>query len=238
MLRVLDRSSVNLYAREPRPARAHLRLHHRHDREAQRHLHRHRPHRRGQDHHALRRAAPHQHDRLQAADRRGSGRVRHRRHHPDPDQRGDRPDLPARPARLPAPGSGPHHGRGNARPGDRHRSRIQASLTGHLVLSTLHTNDAAGAVTRLIDMGCEPFLVAASLEGVLAQRLVRTICKDCKTPYEPNEAILNQLGVSAARTRRQAVLHRRAAATSAARPATAAARASTSCSTSPIRSAS
>jgi len=73
---------------------------------------------------------------------------------------------------------------------------IQAALTGHLVLSTLHTNDAPGAVTRLIDMGCEPFLVAASLEGVLAQRLVRTICADCKTPYEPNEAILNQLGVA------------------------------------------
>ncbi|MES2997165.1 MAG: GspE/PulE family protein [Verrucomicrobiota bacterium] len=73
---------------------------------------------------------------------------------------------------------------------------IQAALTGHLVLSTLHTNDAPGAVTRLIDMGCEPFLVAASLEGVLAQRLVRTICKECKTPYEPNEAILNQLGIS------------------------------------------
>ncbi|RPJ35935.1 MAG: type II/IV secretion system protein [Verrucomicrobiaceae bacterium] len=74
---------------------------------------------------------------------------------------------------------------------------IQAALTGHLVLSTLHTNDSAGAVTRLIDMGCEPFLVAASLEGVLAQRLVRTICKDCKSPYEPNEAILSQLGISA-----------------------------------------
>ncbi|RYD24032.1 MAG: type II/IV secretion system protein [Verrucomicrobiaceae bacterium] len=74
---------------------------------------------------------------------------------------------------------------------------IQAALTGHLVLSTLHTNDAPGAVTRLVDMGCEPFLVSASLEGILAQRLVRTICKDCKTPYEPNEAILSQLGVSA-----------------------------------------
>lgn len=74
---------------------------------------------------------------------------------------------------------------------------IQAALTGHLVLSTLHTNDAPGAVTRLVDMGCEPFLVSASLEGILAQRLVRTICKECKTPYEPNEAILNQLGISA-----------------------------------------
>ena len=74
---------------------------------------------------------------------------------------------------------------------------IQAALTGHLVLSTLHTNDAPGAVTRLVDMGCEPFLVSASLEGILAQRLVRTICKECKTPYEPNESILGQLGVSA-----------------------------------------
>ncbi|MFC5049539.1 GspE/PulE family protein [Rubritalea spongiae] len=73
---------------------------------------------------------------------------------------------------------------------------IQASLTGHLVLSTLHTNDAPGAVTRLVDMGVEPFLVAASLEGVLAQRLVRTICPDCRSPYDPNEAILTQLGVS------------------------------------------
>jgi len=73
---------------------------------------------------------------------------------------------------------------------------IQAALTGHLVLSTLHTNDSAGAITRLIDMGCEPFLVSASLEGVLAQRLVRTICKECRTPYEPNEAILSQLGIS------------------------------------------
>jgi len=74
---------------------------------------------------------------------------------------------------------------------------IQAALTGHLVLSTLHTNDAPGAVTRLVDMGCEPFLLAASLEGVLAQRLVRMICKNCKAPYEPNEVILGQLGVSA-----------------------------------------
>ena len=73
---------------------------------------------------------------------------------------------------------------------------IQASLTGHLVLSTLHTNDAAGAVTRLVDMGTEPFLVAASLEGVLAQRLVRKICGECRSPYEPNEAILSQLGIS------------------------------------------
>ncbi len=74
---------------------------------------------------------------------------------------------------------------------------IQAALTGHLVLSTLHTNDAPGAVSRLLDMGCEPFLLAASLEAVLAQRLLRTICKSCKVPYEPTEHILSQLGLSA-----------------------------------------
>ena len=72
---------------------------------------------------------------------------------------------------------------------------IQASLTGHLVLSTLHTNDAAGAVTRLVDMGVEPFLIASSLEAVLAQRLVRRICKNCHTPYEPPAALLQQLGI-------------------------------------------
>jgi type IV pilus assembly protein PilB len=73
---------------------------------------------------------------------------------------------------------------------------IQASLTGHLVFTTLHTNDAPGAVARLIDMGVEPFLIASSLEGVLAQRLVRKICTNCRTPYEPTEAILRQIGLS------------------------------------------
>src|SRR6478736_5674734 len=62
---------------------------------------------------------------------------------------------------------------------------IQASLTGHLVFSTLHTNDAPSAFTRLIDMKVEPFLVASTVEGVLAQRLVRTICPDCKIEYQP-----------------------------------------------------
>ncbi len=62
---------------------------------------------------------------------------------------------------------------------------IQASLTGHLVFSTLHTNDAPSAFTRLIDMGVEPFLVASTVEGVMAQRLVRTICADCKIEYTP-----------------------------------------------------
>jgi type IV pilus assembly protein PilB len=73
---------------------------------------------------------------------------------------------------------------------------IQASLTGHLVLSTLHTNDAPGAVTRLIDMGVEPFFISSTLMAVLAQRLVRTICKKCRTPFEPTESQLSLLNLS------------------------------------------
>ncbi len=72
---------------------------------------------------------------------------------------------------------------------------IQASLTGHLVLSTLHTNDSAGAVTRLVDMGVEPFLIASSLEAVLAQRLVRRVCSHCKTSYVPQPDMLAQLRI-------------------------------------------
>ena len=74
---------------------------------------------------------------------------------------------------------------------------IRAALTGHLVFSTLHTNDAAGAVTRLIDMGVEPFLLASSLEGILAQRLVRKICPKCKTAYHPDEHLLKNLNGAA-----------------------------------------
>jgi type IV pilus assembly protein PilB len=73
---------------------------------------------------------------------------------------------------------------------------IQASLTGHLVLTTLHTNDAPGAVTRLIDMGVEPFLISASLEAVLGQRLIRRVCGACRQPYEPSESVLAQLGLT------------------------------------------
>ncbi len=73
---------------------------------------------------------------------------------------------------------------------------IQASLTGHLVLSTLHTNDAPGAVTRLIDMGVEPFLISSTLMAVLGQRLVRTTCKNCRTPFEPTEDQLALLNLS------------------------------------------
>jgi len=73
---------------------------------------------------------------------------------------------------------------------------IQASLTGHLVLSTLHTNDSPGAVTRLVDMGVEPFLISSTLVAVLGQRLVRTICKNCRTPFEPTENQLAMLNLS------------------------------------------
>jgi general secretion pathway protein E len=74
---------------------------------------------------------------------------------------------------------------------------IQSSLTGHLVFSTLHTNDAASAVTRLLDLGIEPYLVASSVVGVMAQRLVRRICEQCAAPFTPDEAELAWLGVSA-----------------------------------------
>ncbi len=73
---------------------------------------------------------------------------------------------------------------------------IQSSLTGHLVMSTLHTNDSTGAITRLVDMGVEPFLISSTLMAVLAQRLVRTVCKKCRTPFEPTESQLSMLNLS------------------------------------------
>lgn len=75
---------------------------------------------------------------------------------------------------------------GEIRDGETAQSAIQASLTGHVVFSTLHTNDASGAFTRLVDMGVEPYLVASTIEGVLAQRLVRILCPHCKAPYKPD----------------------------------------------------
>jgi len=72
---------------------------------------------------------------------------------------------------------------------------IQASLTGHLVLSTIHTNDAAGAITRLVDLGVQPFLVASSLMALLAQRLVRRLCRDCREVYRPTDVDLSSLGL-------------------------------------------
>ena len=76
------------------------------------------------------------------------------------------------------------------------RIAVQASLTGHVVLSTLHTNDAPGAVTRLVDMGLQPFLLSASLEFVLAQRLVRKICSDCRQEYVPKKDLIQNLGLN------------------------------------------
>ena len=73
---------------------------------------------------------------------------------------------------------------------------IQASLTGHLVFTTLHTNDAPGAIARLIDMGVEPFLISSTLDAVLGQRLIRSICADCRTAYQPNESLLAQLNLA------------------------------------------
>ena len=74
---------------------------------------------------------------------------------------------------------------------------IEASLTGHIVFTTLHTNDAPTAVTRLLDMGLEPFLISATLETIIAQRLVRTICTNCKAPYHPSDEELKLLDLKA-----------------------------------------
>ena len=81
---------------------------------------------------------------------------------------------------------------------------INASLTGHLVLSTIHTNDAAGAITRTIDMGAEPFLLRSSVIGILAQRLVRVLCTNCKYSYEAEDFELAELGLTAERMRTRA----------------------------------
>jgi general secretion pathway protein E len=75
------------------------------------------------------------------------------------------------------------------------RMAIQSSLTGHLVFSTLHTNDSAGAVSRLLDLGVEPYLVSSSLIAIIAQRLVRKVCPDCKKPFEPSSHELKELGL-------------------------------------------
>jgi len=82
---------------------------------------------------------------------------------------------------------------GEIRDGDTAKISVQAALTGHLVFSTLHTNDAAGALARLVEMGVEPFLVSSALIGILAQRLVRTICPHCREAYQPDPALLREL---------------------------------------------
>jgi type IV pilus assembly protein PilB len=83
---------------------------------------------------------------------------------------------------------------GEIRERDTAEIAVRASLTGHMVLSTLHTNDAASAITRLLDMGIAPYLIASSLVGIVAQRLVRSVCQECKTSYIPSATLLEQLG--------------------------------------------
>jgi type II secretory ATPase GspE/PulE/Tfp pilus assembly ATPase PilB-like protein len=80
---------------------------------------------------------------------------------------------------------------------------VQAALTGHLVFSTLHTNSAAATVTRLLDMGMEPFLITSSMEGIIGQRLLRTVCQNCKREYMPNEESLRDYGASLEEIREQ-----------------------------------
>lgn len=92
---------------------------------------------------------------------------------------------------------------GEIRDAETARIAIQAALTGHLVFSTLHTNDAFSAVTRLLDMGVEPFLVSSSVIGIAAQRLVRRLCSHCSRPADPNLAGLEQLGITDASTARE-----------------------------------
>ncbi len=85
---------------------------------------------------------------------------------------------------------------------------VQAALTGHLVLSTVHTNDAASAVTRLLDMGIEDYLLSSTINGVLAQRLVRRLCPACRTAYEPAADLADRLGLAALAGGRPFVLQR------------------------------
>ena len=90
---------------------------------------------------------------------------------------------------------------GEIRDPDTASTAVEASLTGHTVFATVHTNDAPSAVTRLIDMGIEPFLITATLEAVVAQRLVRCVCADCKATFEPDEELLRELGDEGERLR-------------------------------------
>jgi general secretion pathway protein E len=84
---------------------------------------------------------------------------------------------------------------GEIRDGETAGIAVQSANTGHLVFSTLHTNDSAGAITRMIDLGVEPYLVSSSLVAAIAQRLVRRICPECKEPYEPLDRELKQVGI-------------------------------------------
>ena len=103
---------------------------------------------------------------------------------------------------------------------------IQASLTGHLVFSTLHTNDAPSAITRLVDIGVQPFLVASCVIAIMAQRLVRVVCPKCKEPDKPPAHEIKAAGITPEQARKAPTSCAAGAATTATTPATAAARAS------------
>lgn len=85
---------------------------------------------------------------------------------------------------------------GEIRDGDTAKIAVEAALTGHLVLSTLHTNDASGAISRLVEMKVEPFLVSSALIGVLAQRLARCICPNCKEGFRPPAEAIRKFGMT------------------------------------------
>ena len=98
---------------------------------------------------------------------------------------------------------------GEIRDGETAEIAVQSALTGHMVFSTLHTNDAAGALTRLVEMGIEPFLAASSIVGILAQRLVRRICPHCREEaYQPAPEMLQEMGLPQAVSRRCRLLPR------------------------------
>ena len=169
-----------------------------HHRDARRPSARHRPHRFRQDHHALFLPAFHQQTRPQAHHRRGSRRVSALRYQPGArSPRGGHDLLLARFA--PCCAQSPNIVMvGEIRDLETAEIAIKASLTGHMVFSTLHTNDAPGAVTRLSDIGVKPFLISAALRGIMAQRLVRKVCKMCKKPITPSATELRSLNITAA----------------------------------------
>ncbi len=158
---------------------------------AQWHPAQHRSHRLGQDHHPLRQPDRTQRSPAQHSHRRGSGGVRPARHWPDAGQPACRRHLRPRAARHFAPGSRCHHDRRNPRPGNR-RDRCAIEPDGPpRALDAAH-QQCLGAIARLRDMGIEPFLLATSLKGVMAQRLVRRLCPDCRRWRSPTDAECRQ----------------------------------------------
>jgi len=132
------------------------------------------------------------HARHQYHDRRGPGRVPAGRREPGADEGANWPELRRCPACLPAARS-QHHPGGEIRDFETAEIAIKAALTGHLVLSTLHTNGAPETITRLMNMGIEPFLVATSVHLICAQRLIRRVCKECAEPFEvPIQTLIDE----------------------------------------------